>query len=434
MIAENFTVEAATITVTTTADEFGPGNDCSLREAVQAVNSGSPYGGCPAGDGSNDTITLPAGTFTLTLVGKDEDLNATGDIDISADVTIIGAGASQTIISGNAGGTADADKDRVFHIADNVSVEFSDVTIQDGYYEKRNDPFNYTGWIHGGGILSGDGSSLRIIDSVVQNNTILREDSQAYGGGISISDEDTTLHIENSSIINNELILEDTDKDGSMGGRAAGISVEDIYEGIGDDNSAGVDITIIDSEISDNTATCDIEPPALSSWAFIEGVGLEVDYVRSFSMADSHINNNTAYLRDGYVSAWGPGLLIWRLVQGGTIPQIYDSTINGNTSTTISETDVLGYGAGILSYIPMEITRTQINGNGQNVTSGWEYVENWGGGIFIDGGSVSQTSIIRQCTISNNYIDVSIDTDSSAMIFGAGIYLDGGTVEISTTR
>ncbi|MFZ5561008.1 MAG: CSLREA domain-containing protein [Pseudomonadota bacterium] len=78
-----------TITVTTTADEDGSNPAaCSLREAVKAVNTFAPYGGCPAGHPFNDNLVqLDSTTYTLTLgelvvskevaiVGKDEDAEA----------------------------------------------------------------------------------------------------------------------------------------------------------------------------------------------------------------------------------------------------------------------------------------------------------------------------------------------------------------------
>src|SRR5688572_5263201 len=70
-------VYAAGITVNTTADEDNTGANCSLREAVTAANTDMAYGGCTAGSGA-DIITLPAGTYTLTIAGGNEDLNATG--------------------------------------------------------------------------------------------------------------------------------------------------------------------------------------------------------------------------------------------------------------------------------------------------------------------------------------------------------------------
>ena len=75
--------EAATIVVNTTDDENNADGDCSLREAVTSANNDAATDACTAGSGA-DIITLPAGTYTLTL----------GQIDINTDVTINGAGAA----------------------------------------------------------------------------------------------------------------------------------------------------------------------------------------------------------------------------------------------------------------------------------------------------------------------------------------------------
>ena len=63
----------------------------SLRAAVMEANA-------LAGD---DTIYLPAGTYTRTLGGLNEGHATTGDLDIRDDVTILGAGAADTIIEIN---------------------------------------------------------------------------------------------------------------------------------------------------------------------------------------------------------------------------------------------------------------------------------------------------------------------------------------------
>src|SRR3954451_11338058 len=70
------TALAASITVNTTADEYDTGAGCSLREAIQAANTDAAFGGCAAGSGA-DTISVPAGTYTLTLTGI-EDANHAG--------------------------------------------------------------------------------------------------------------------------------------------------------------------------------------------------------------------------------------------------------------------------------------------------------------------------------------------------------------------
>ena len=93
--------QAAAIVVTTTQDELNSDGDCSLREAITAANTDTAVDACPAGSGA-DTITLPAGTYTLAIPGADEDGNATGDLDITSDLNVSGAGADTTVVDGNA--------------------------------------------------------------------------------------------------------------------------------------------------------------------------------------------------------------------------------------------------------------------------------------------------------------------------------------------
>ena len=105
------------------------GRSCSLREAIQSANTDTAFGGCTAGSGA-DTITLPSGTYQITInPGPDENANAAGDFDIASSLTIQGAGAGSTFVDG--GGV-----DRVFDVAPNggpaITVGFTGLTIQNG--------------------------------------------------------------------------------------------------------------------------------------------------------------------------------------------------------------------------------------------------------------------------------------------------------------
>lgn len=116
-----------TIVVNSTADDVTVGDgSCTLREAIMNANlpaGGDTTGGdCAAGSAGTDTITLPAGTYTLTIGGTDEDLNATGDLDITDSLTINGRGAGATVVDA-------AGIDRVFHIIGAVSVGLNGLTV-----------------------------------------------------------------------------------------------------------------------------------------------------------------------------------------------------------------------------------------------------------------------------------------------------------------
>jgi CSLREA domain-containing protein len=115
---------AETINVGTTADTIAADGACSLREAVIAANTDTPKQECPKGNGA-DTIEVPAGTYTRTVAGNDEDAAATGDLDLLANVTIHGAGAASTKIDA-------AGKDRVLEVAAGVTARLEGLTITGG--------------------------------------------------------------------------------------------------------------------------------------------------------------------------------------------------------------------------------------------------------------------------------------------------------------
>ena len=150
---------AATITVTTTADEYGTGAGCSLREAIQAINQEAAFGGCPAGM-AKDRIDLPQGIYTLTLGGIGEDLNATGDLDLNADLSIRGDAAGTTEIVGMG--------DRVIEVHSASPSVIQDVTVRGG-----------SGVGPGGGIYVPDGP----VDLTLRR-VILGPNSATFGGGL----------------------------------------------------------------------------------------------------------------------------------------------------------------------------------------------------------------------------------------------------------
>lgn len=89
---------------------------CTLRAAIQETNA------LPG----EDVVILPSGTFHLTLEGTQEDLSASGDLDITDDLTIIGAGPDQTFISAD-------ELDRVLDvIAPGITVKITGVSFING--------------------------------------------------------------------------------------------------------------------------------------------------------------------------------------------------------------------------------------------------------------------------------------------------------------
>lgn len=118
------TAYATNFVVNSTADAVNanPGNgvcetavpgQCTLRAAIQKANA------LPG----PKTIILPAGIYTLTIPGTFEDEAATGDLDITDDLILIGEDAATTIIDGST-------LDRVFDIGPGATATLSDLTIR----------------------------------------------------------------------------------------------------------------------------------------------------------------------------------------------------------------------------------------------------------------------------------------------------------------
>ena len=175
-IQQNWNGVLASFTVDTTADtvDVNPGDgvaedafgNTSLRAAIMEANAlvGA------------DSITLSAGTYSISIDGTGDDVTLTGDLDITSDLTITGMGAGVTVIDGDG-------LDRVFHIDWAGNATITNLTIQNGG--------NVT---HGGGIrVSGGGSGghLNLENVIVRNNT-----ASGNGGGIFVDGVVTLNNVE----------------------------------------------------------------------------------------------------------------------------------------------------------------------------------------------------------------------------------------------
>jgi CSLREA domain-containing protein len=121
--------QAATIAVDIEVDTVAADGHCSLREAITSANTDTPpfagAGECAAGVGL-DVVTLPAGHFTLSRSGAQDDTNVNGDLDVlGAGLTVRGQGA--------AGTTVDANRiDRVFDVPTGRTTTIESLTITGG--------------------------------------------------------------------------------------------------------------------------------------------------------------------------------------------------------------------------------------------------------------------------------------------------------------
>jgi len=254
-------VEGTTFLVTKEADTLDGAcdGDCSVREAVVAANANPGL----------DFIVLPAGRFTLSIPGADEDVSATGDLDITDATFVSGQGPAKTIIDADGlgdrvinqnagghqvvlvgltvtGGWAPTDGGGIWNqdgtlvlsnvvVRDNVSTNsgggvkayLAEVIVKDGSAIISNSASSV--W-YGGGIM---GNNLTVTDSTISGN------SAGVGGGIST---EGTLTVSGSTISYNQ----DLGFDG--GGIWAGAGTLDIS------NGGGADVTLNSVTFSGNSA------------------------------------------------------------------------------------------------------------------------------------------------------------------------------------
>lgn len=98
------------------ADLGAEGQQVTLRAAVQHANA-TP---------GEDTLVLPAGLWKLTRKGSGEEAASTGDLDVTDDLVITGAGAADCIVDGKLA------KDRLLEVHAGAVLTISGVTLRKG--------------------------------------------------------------------------------------------------------------------------------------------------------------------------------------------------------------------------------------------------------------------------------------------------------------
>jgi hypothetical protein len=284
---------AGTINVTTTQDapklsgsnascqSTLMGNPCTLRAALQTTASlgfliPPPY-----------TIVVPAGTYTLTVAGPNDDAGASGDLDIATDgVVISGAGAATTTINGGA-------LDRVFDVRPGVTATISGLTVTNGK-PPANDG--------GGGIRVVAGASLILTDAVISGN------AADFGGGIL---NGGTATLTNVTVSNNNALTNISSGGGILNMGTATLSNVTVSNNAANGNGGGIvaytgALAATGSTLSGNSAP--------------NGGGAYIDSGAALSLSSSVVRDNTAQGGGGIQN------------NGGTLV-LTDTTVRSNTTT-----------------------------------------------------------------------------------------------------
>ncbi|HKH10180.1 MAG TPA: choice-of-anchor Q domain-containing protein [Rubrobacter sp.] len=189
---------ATTYTVNSTDDvgDQSPGNGicdtepfqvgtrpkCTLRAAIEDANAAT----------GADTVTVPAGAYTLTRANGNGGDASTGDLNVTGELTITGAGARATRVVG-VGGELPFD-DRIFSIQPTATATITGLTITGG-----KPPFD-----QGGGVLNrGDLTLARV---AVRGNTATFEAGGIYSAATTFNRP--TLNIIDSTVSGNSVASE----------------------------------------------------------------------------------------------------------------------------------------------------------------------------------------------------------------------------------
>lgn len=315
----------ANFTVNSTLDvvEASPGDGncataggvCTLRAAIQEARSLT---------GTSHVITLPAGTFTITIAGRTETLSATGDFNPSGYIRINGASAATTIIDG--GGL-----DRIFRVTSG-GLTLADLTLQNG---------NPGG--DSGGCISTTGVNLTIERVTVKSCT-----TTASGGGIAMVGTAATLRLTDSVV---------RDSTGFNGG---GLYL------------AAVTTVIRRTTVSGNAASID------GGGVYLNGPALLNASASTFSQNTAVFYGGSIYLFDSGVSAVVTGSIANTTISGNTTTSfaggaLYFSGSSGSvelTNDTIASNSSASTGAVVANgAVQWRVRNTIISGSTGSASS-----------------------------------------------------------------
>lgn len=339
---------------------------CTLRAAIMEANHTSGGG----------AINVPGSInhYVLTISPIAPDDETTGDLNITADMSIVGEPIilRPVIIDAYSAG------DGVIRISSGVTVSISNVTIQNGSigYDHGTGIFNNgtlmlsnstisgnSANVTGGGIVNVLGATMTISNCIIRGNN-----SMNTGGGITNTG---ALTLSNSTIFSNTA----SDNGGGIYNYSTGtvtltgVTLSDNTSHYG--NAGGLanimgTITLVNSTVSGNTA--------------LDGGGI-ANYEGTAILTNSIVMSNT-------VKVYGGGI-----DNGGTIDNTATMTLTNITISGNSADNVNGRGGGIANRGGTAIlTNVTLNGN----------TGAHGGGIFQEATVATQTISLKNTIINNS--------------------------------
>lgn len=378
--------------------------DCSLREAIIAANA-KP---------GNNVILLPAGVYELTLVGNGEDAAQTGDLDITDDLVLLGAGAEVTVIDAYADNEANPARDRGFQILNVATVEIANVTVRDGLavvgsaIDSAGNLTLLQCSINNNGRTVNYGAAIHNTGTLMLRSSTVAENGNPYISGGGIFNEGGAVTLEYSTLRNN------------MAGAGGGIH-----------NSSG-SITIKNSTIEQNGSR-------------FPGGGIYSEGASIVTIVDSTLSKNGGRPGGGIFVQGGRLMLNNSVVQenssqssGGGL-YIANGTVTVENQTVFRMNFAVYAGGGIynngsdllsLANVQIEANRTQFNDGGGIYNQG-------PGGISIRGLTVISNTAAGSGGGIYNLGELSVDgmsiANNRASDKGGGLFHANADARISHT-
>ena len=371
---EDRTLLSATFVVNSTADapDANPGDGIAaaangkttLRSAVMEANAEN--------QSSAVQITLPAGNYKLTIPEVAGDAAATGGLEVSSNIQIVGAGAASTTINAE-------QLDSVFQVLPGASLTLTNVTITGGLSVGAS----------GGGVAV-DSGTLILNNDVIASNQVTGSGDDFGGGGVfatnsSVTISGTTFRSNVSSTgsggdlltVNSTVSVSSSKFKTNTGGEGGAISDLDgsqmtvdgsTFSGnVSNSNGGGIDVEHATMELTNSTFTSNQAPG--------DGGGL-FNYAATTDLSNDTFKGNTAGGRGGGVentgrSIFGPAPQGVMTVESSTFTNnsaadgggidnkrdsqltITGSTISSNTASDsgggVGNSDTEGFGPGTLT-------------------------------------------------------------------------------------
>lgn len=441
---------AATFVVNTTDDtvDATPGDgicatasaNCSFRAAISEANA-------LAGD---DIITLPAGTYTQTLVAANEDLNAGGDWDIASNITVNGAGSATTFLQ--AAATVGTATERVLNVRSGL-VSINGVTIRFGRFTgtmtaatrgagienlgtlglngvvvRENQISSNVGNPIGAGIHNA-GPGLALVNSTVTANSNLRvTGGSAFGGGIS-SIVASAIVFTGSSVSGNS----STSQAGGFG-FGAGLYLESVWNvtannsnfnnnvGSGTSGSNGTGIRALSNAGAAvfNATNCTFNGNSGVAGTNNQGVGVQF-FTTTSAAATFNVTLDGVTVNGN--SGNGPGIGMNVTLNGGNGNMtIRNSTLSNNTGgTNGGGMSVTNAGTVVASTGTFNITNSTVSGNTTRAN---------GGGINLEQPTANVITMnLNFATVANN----TANSDNAGTEAGGGIFRLAGTLNLKNS-